>query len=66
MEAIFPVIPSEIPKRAADTIGRVPAFRFDESTRRRSIGTDRHGGGQTVVRVDVTSKTGGDSDLSDG
>lgn len=34
MEAIFPVIPSEIPKRAADTIGRVPAFRFDESTRR--------------------------------
>ena len=33
-EAIFPVIPSEIPKRAAESIGRVPAFSFDSSSRK--------------------------------
>lgn len=33
MEAIFPVIPSEMPKVSAETIGRVPEFLFDESGR---------------------------------
>ena len=33
MEAIFPVIPSEMPKIPAETIGRVPLFLFDESGR---------------------------------
>lgn len=33
-EAIFPVIPSEIPKRAVESIGRVPAFSFDSSSRK--------------------------------
>lgn len=30
-EAIFPVIPTDIPAQAAETIGRVPAFDFDSS-----------------------------------
>ena len=30
-EAIFPVIPTDIPAQAAETIGRVPAFEFDSS-----------------------------------
>ena len=34
-EAIFPVIPADIPAQAGDTVGRSPAFAFDSPSSRR-------------------------------
>ena len=34
-EAMFPVMPTDIPAQAGDTIGRVPAFDFDSTRSRR-------------------------------
>lgn len=34
-DAIFPVIPTDIPAQAAETVGRSPAFAFDSTSSRR-------------------------------